>query len=294
MNRLKPHLWLFAANFIYGVNYSVAKAAMELPIPPSAFVFLRVSGAAIIFFIIALLYRSETFARRDLPRLIACAFFGVTLNQVLFFEGLHRTSPINAGIIMVITPVLVLVFTWLFLREKAGFLKIVGVLSGLTGALLLIINKEETNLVASLEGDIMILINAASYAVYLVMVKPLMTRYEPLSVMKAVFLIGIPMVLIPAYPQFNEMHLGQIGTTGWMAVLYVILFTTVIAYLLNILAMKKVSPSVVGIYIYLQPLLAAFFAILLGQDRIRLIHLISSLLIFAGVYLVSRPIKKLS
>lgn len=288
---VKAHLFLFLANFIYGLNYSVAKSAMESPLPPSVFVLMRVVGATLLFFLVASIRTDESIEQKDWKMIVICAFFGVALNQVLFLEGLHRTSPINSGIIMVVTPVLVLLFSNLFLKERLNAGKVTGILLALAGALFLVLKTPPGFSTSSLTGDIMIFINATSYAIYLVLVKPLMRKYQAVTVMKAAFMVGIPMVAVPALFEMPGADFGSLSMVVWLSVAFVVIFTTFVAYLLNTIAIKNVSASVVGVYIYLQPVLAALFAIMLNQDTLRWNHFVSSILIFTGVFLVSRPVR---
>ncbi|GIV44816.1 MAG: hypothetical protein KatS3mg035_1939 [Bacteroidia bacterium] len=192
---LKAHLALFGANLIYGINYTIAKDVMPQYLQPSGFVVFRVLGASLLFWVLGSIYKNEIIEKKDWFRLILSAVFGVAINQLFFFEGLSRTTPINAGILMVVTPILVLVISNIILREKITFLKIAGIATGISGALFLLLSKGKGSFGNdTFLGDIFIFLNAASYAIYLVIVKPLMFKYHPVTVMKWVFLLGLPMV----------------------------------------------------------------------------------------------------
>lgn len=287
---VKAHLSLLTANIIYGINYTVAKDVMPEYIRPSGFVLMRVIGAVLLFWLVARIFAHEKIDKKDIPRFFVCGIFGVALNQIMFFEGLNLTTPINAGIIMVITPIMVLIMSSIILREKITTNKVTGIALGVSGALLLLLGKKDLSFgSASVLGDLFILINACSYAIYLVLAKPLMYKYKPLTVMKMAFLFGLPLVLPFGLEQTIEVSWENIPAIIWLEILFVIIFTTFFAYVLNTVALKHVSPSVVSIYIYLQPLLAALIASLWGMDEITIIKVISTLLIFIGVYLVSKP-----
>ncbi len=192
--RSLAHLALFAVNAIYGINYVVAKGLMPEVIGASGFILLRVIGAALLFWLLRAL-RPERVDWSDAGRLFLCAVFGVALNQLMFFHGLMRTSPINASIIMVATPILVLVLSGVLIGERITRTKLLGVLLGASGALLLIGLKPKGGATgATMLGDAFILINAISYGLYLVLVKPLMRKYTAVTVM-AWCLIGLVMVL---------------------------------------------------------------------------------------------------
>lgn len=285
---LKAHLALFGANLIYGINYTIAKDVMPQYLQPSGFVVFRVLGASLLFWVLGSIYKNEIIEKKDWFRLILSAVFGVAINQLFFFEGLSRTTPINAGILMVLTPILVLVISNIILREKITFLKIAGIATGISGALFLLLSKGKGSFGNdTFLGDIFIFLNAASYAIYLVIVKPLMFKYHPVTVMKWVFLLGLPMVSPFGFNEFSSIAWNNIPSLIYFEIFYVIVFTTFFAYLLNTFGLHHMNPSVVSIYIYLQPLLAAFIAVILGKDALDFTKVVSAVLIFTGVYLVS-------
>jgi drug/metabolite transporter (DMT)-like permease len=227
--------------------------------------------------------------RGDMNRLFLCAIFGVALNQLLFFKGLELTAPINAALMMTTNPILVLVVAALLTGERITTLKIAGIISGLAGAsLLLLWGKEFSFQQASVLGDLCVLINSLSFGVFLIIVKPLMQKYHTLTVMRWVFLFGSFMVLPFGYGEVLEISWDSFTPGIWIGTFYVVIGVTAVAYQLNVYALKHLSPASVSIYIYLQPLFAALIAILLGQDRLNLIHLASAILIFAGVFFVTK------
>lgn len=292
-NLLFAHLALFAVSVIYGLNYVIAKDVMPNYIAPSGFILLRVGGAVLLFWLLSLFRKQEQIRRKDLPRLIACGLFGVAINQLLFFNGLNATTPINAAIMMTTNPILVLIAAAIILKERVTILKVTGITLGLLGALGLIAFGKSFGFGAdTLKGDVLVFINAMSYGIYLVLVKPLMTKYSPLTVIKWAFSFGLLFVLPFGAEQFNEIQWAEFPEFIRWETAYVVICTTFLAYLLNIFALKRVQPSVVSIYIYSQPLLAAIVSISLGKDQIDALKLISAAFIFSGVYIVSRPKKK--
>jgi drug/metabolite transporter (DMT)-like permease len=285
---IKAHLALFGANLIYGINYTVAKDVMPQYLLPSGFVVIRVIGASLLFWALGGIYSHEKIEKSDWTRLFLCAVFGVAVNQLFFFEGLSRTSPINAGILMVVTPILVLVISNIILREKITLLKIAGITTGISGALILLLSKGKGSFGSdTFLGDIFIFLNAASYAIYLVIVKPLMFKYQSVTIMKWVFLLGLLIVLPFGFKEFSSISWSTIPSIIYYEIIYVIVFTTFFAYLLNTYGLQYMNPTVVSIYIYLQPLLAALIAVILGKDSLDFSKVISALFIFTGVYLVS-------
>jgi drug/metabolite transporter (DMT)-like permease len=287
---LKSHIALFIVGLIYGLNFVVAKGVMPYPIGPMAFVFLRVGFAAAMFWLLQCFWPQRV-EKQDIPKLLACAFFGVALNQGLFFKGISLTTPIHASLLMMATPVLVLLLTAIWLKEKASFRKWMGVALGISGGILLIlqshksIGKVATN---PFWGDIFVTINAASYGFFLVLVKPLMSKYRPDTVMAWCFLFGLPMVFVASFGEISQIGWHDFQQDTWITVAYVLVFVTFFAYLLNAYALRRVSPSVVSVYIYLQPLFATLLSVGLGMESFSLTMLISGLMIGIGVWLVSR------
>ena len=295
MNKIVlAHISLFVANLIYAINYTFAKDVMPDFIQPSGFILLRVTGAVILFSLFYFLFVNEKVEKKDIIRLAICGIFGVAINQLLFFEGLNLTTPINAAIIMTINPVLVIIMSALILFEKINIRKGIGIALGLIGAYTLILNGGDvsgnTNFML---GNMFVFINAASYGLYLVLVKPLMQKYHPITVMFYVFAFGILYVLPFGYTELLAVDWVSFPTIIIWEVLFVVVCTTVIAYLLNSSALKLLNPSTVSIYIYLQPVLATLFAIFRGSDSLDEMQIIAGVIIFVGVYLVSvRSVKK--
>lgn len=285
---LKAHLALLGANIIYGLNYSIAKDVMPEYILPFGFIFCRVIGALFLFWL-AHSFIYEKVEKKDLLLLAICGFFGVAANQLMFFYGLNITTPINAGIIMTSNPILVLIASAIILKNRITKTKIAGILLGISGALLLLLFKTDFSFGSeTLLGDLFIFLNALSYGVYLVLAVPLMKKYSPMTVIKWVFTFGFIFVLPFGWNQFTEIDWSSFNSSIWLKFSFVIVGTTFLAYLFNIYGLKKLNPSVVSTYIYLQPLLAALFAIWAGKDELDWIKVTAAILIFSGVYLVSK------
>ncbi|HHE65158.1 MAG TPA: EamA/RhaT family transporter [Bacteroidetes bacterium] len=298
MNKiLKAHLTLILVNVVYAANYLVAKGIMPDYIGPSGFIVFRVTGAVILFFIIKTRVK-ETIDKKDWIKLALAGLFGVAINQLLFFNGLNLTSPINASIIMTSNPIMVLIISHLLIRERITKSKLLGIIIGGAGAVLLLIStKGQDQGHASFWGDLMVFINAMSYGIYLVIAKPLLKKYSPLTVITWVFFFGWLIVTPIGFNQAIEVDWAVMPMSIIWGVVYVIIFTTFLVYLLNIQALKIVSPSVASTYIYLQPVLAGLFAWLYdyftnneqgySQD-ITWFKVFTTLMIFFGVYLVGR------
>ena len=289
--RLLAHIALFTANLIYGINYTVAKDVMPDFILPLGFIFLRVSGAVLLFWLCYSLFFYEKVAKGDLFKLALCGLFGVAINQMLFFKGLNLTTPINAAVIMVTNPILVLITGAFLATEAITKRKMLGIALGATGAILLITYGGAVELNPDhFWGNIMVLINAASYGVYLVLVKPLMQKYKPITVISWVFLFGFIFVTPFGWGDFQAIEWASMPTNILFKAAFVVICTTFMAYLLNIYGLKSLNPSTVSTYIYLQPVLASLVALFVSSDSLSLVKIVAALIIFAGVYLVSvRP-----
>ena len=283
----------FAASFIYGINHTIAKGLMPTVIEPYGFILLRVSGAALIFWIISLFYHNEKVDQKDWLRIIACAFFGMVLNMTMFFKGLSLSTPINSSVVITIAPVLLLILSAVFLKERITLVKSIGIGLGLTGALALILFgvKTQANSPNIPLGNMLFLINAASYSVYLIIVKPLTAKYSSITLMKFFFLFAVLMNIPIGVQEFAKVDWLYLDWVTIWQLVFVVVGTTVLTYLFNIYALKQLSPSVIGVFMYLQPLIATIFAVIMGSDIITTLRIIAASLIFLGVYLATRKKK---
>ena len=299
--KVLAHLALFAVNLLYGANYVIAKGVMPKYVGPNGFILMRVIGAVALFWMI-FLFRFQKVAKKDLITLAFCGLFGVGLNQLLFFNGLMRTSPLNASIIMTMTPIIVFILSIIFLKEKSTRTKIIGILLGTGGSIMLTMLSKQVGSEASSLGDLFILLNAVSYSIYLVLVKPLMVKYSPLTVISWVFAFGLVYVLIWPFStsELSIVEWSTMPTDIPWRIIFVVVGVTFLPYLLTVVAMKNVSPSVASSYIYFQPVLTGLFIYifyLIGSDDytadFSYLKLLCAIVIFVGVYLVSKSPKKI-
>lgn len=290
MNKtLKAHLSLIIANLIYAANFTIAKIAMPDYIQPFGFILLRVSGAVILFWIVGSLWVKEKTDKKDIPKLAFLGLVGVAINQLLFFKGLNITTPINASIMMITSPILVLIVASFIIKERITSIKLLGICIGFIGAALLLMLKNDLSFGSeTLEGDFYILVNAISWSLYIVLVKPLMHKYNTITIVKWVFLFGLIYVFPFGFREFQDVEWKTLPVNIWWCIAFVVIGTTFFAYILNTYALKALSPTIVSAYIYLQPLLATAFAIIFASDALTWIKVLSALLIFLGVYLTSK------
>jgi drug/metabolite transporter (DMT)-like permease len=289
------HGALFLVNTLYAASHVIAKGVMPDYLTPNVFILLRVVGATVLFWLIWLLGKREVIAKKDIPLVALCALFGVAINQLFFFHGLNLSSSINSGIIMATNPMLVVVLSYFLLKEAISWKRTTGILIGAIGAMLLTL-KGGTGKGDSVLGDTFLFINALSYAFYLVLVKPLMKSYSPLTVITYVFSFGMLYVLMfpPTITDLSQTDFSRIPTSAWGIILYVIVGVTFLTYLLTVYGLKYVSPSVSSVYIYIQPVLVIVFTFLfffLGMvdftQTITAEKVMYMLMIFFGVYLAS-------
>lgn len=291
--RLIAILAAIGASTIYGINHTVAKGVMPHYIEPFGFILLRVSGAALLFWLIGFWGPKEKISTSDWPRLLGCAVLGMVLNMLLFFKGLNLTTPINSSVITTTTPILVLVLAAILIKERISALKIIGIFTGLAGAVALVLfSKGQTTDAPNIPlGNFLVILNASSYGMYLVLVKPLTAKYHPFTLMKWLFLMAVVINLPITIWEFLEVEWTNLPPKAIYGMAFVVVGTTFMTYLLNLFALKELSAATISAFIYLQPLIAIVYAVATGADTLNLLKVTAAILIFAGVYMVTRKPK---
>ena len=288
-------LLAFLAALIYGVSFTIAKEVMPVYIKPFGFIFLRVSGAAILFWLAGLFLKKEKVATKDYTRLLLAAVFGMAINQLSFFQGLSMTTPISASVIMVSTPILVLIFSAFIIKERPTGKKISGILIGMLGATVLIVFGKEVGTSSNpVLGNLLIFANASFYSLYLILIKNLTKKYHPITLAKWLYLFGFFMVLPFGIQEFNMIEWTQMPVPVLYKVGFIIVFTSFMTYLFNLFALRQLKPTTLSIFIYLQPVIASTYALIVGSDSLNSIKILATGLIFVGVYLVTKRPKVLS
>jgi drug/metabolite transporter (DMT)-like permease len=288
----KRNVALFGATIvsvIYGVTFTIAKDVMPEYIDAYGFILLRVSGTMLLFWLSWFFMPKEKIAIKDFPRIIAAAFFGVAFNMLTFFKGLSLTSPISASVIMVTTPMIVLVLSAIIMKERMQKRMVTGIILGLVGTAFLILYGRSIGTASNASlGNILVFVNAVSYGFYLITVKKLMDKYNAFTFVKWIYLFGFLMVLPFGWSQFEAVNWAIVPMHIYWKIGFVVVISTFITYLLNLLTMKELKPTTVAVFIYLQPFFATVFAIGLGKDDLSLVKIISAILIFVGVYMVTQ------
>lgn len=289
-------LALFAAlgaTTIYGMNHTIAKVVMPHYIGAFGFIMLRVVGAAILFWTVSLFTPKEKIERNDYLRIFLGALLGMCINMLMFFKGLQLSTPINSGVIVTLTPIIILILSAFFLKEKLTNLKFLGITLGFSGALLLILygNASQVSNAPNVPlGNSMMLINSISYGAYLVIVKPLTKKYSTVTLMKWMFLLGVFLTFPITYPEASAVSWSTLPFDAIWRMGFVIIGTTFLTYLLNVYALKTLDATTIGAFTYLQPLITIVYAVFTGNDTLDAVKISACLLVFLGVYLVSKKI----
>jgi len=264
---------------------------MHGALTPLQICFLRIAGAALLFTFFHRFIRneSEQIAGSDRLRLILSAVFGIALNQILFFTGLNLTVPVDTAIINSTNPLMVFILSAFLIKQSFSGAKLLGIILGGLGATLLIVfsfKSFEGN--GSLSGNLLILLNTLSWSIYLIIVKPLLSKYHPFLVMKWLFIIGFIVALPFTLNSAIRIDFSGLTIKEWVSLLYIVLGTTFLAYLFISFGLSKLSASVVSVYTYLQPLLVVLIGVLLMAKPISSIQIVAGMLVIVGIILVGR------
>ncbi len=292
--RTLAHLALFFTNLFFAINLSAVKHLTNLNLAkPFGINVVRVGVSVILFWILFLLKPVNIkIEKADRKRLVLCAITGIAINQLLFIKGLSLTFPIHAALLLLITPILIVFIAAWLLKEKLGIFKITGLALGISGALVLISAKEHSGSGDNiLLGDIFIIINAVSYTIYFILVKPLMLKYNAIVILRWVFTIGLILVLPIGWVEFTQIPWEKYTAIDYTSMGFIVLTGTFLAYLFNLYGIKILGASIAGFYIYTQPVFAALIAMLFLHEELALYKILAAILIFSGVYLANKQIK---
>lgn len=255
---------------------------------------VRVGISVLLFWALYLLRPvSIKIEKSDRMRLFLCAVAGIAINQLLFIKGLSLTYPIHAALLLLITPILIVFIAAWILKERLGLLKVIGLALGISGALVLVLAKDSSGSGDNvLLGDLFIIINAISYTIYFIIVKPLMVKYNAVVVLRWVFTIGLVLVLPFGWVEFTEIPWERYTAVDFTSMGLIVITGTFLAYLFNLYGIKILGPSVAGFYIYTQPVFAALIAMFFLHEQLALYKVIAAILIFSGVFLANKQFRK--
>lgn len=284
---IAPHLALIAVQVMFGTWPIFGKLVLR-SISSTAIVGVRILGATIVF---ALLHGKArqifSLPKRTLGSLLLCTLLGVVLNQLLFVKGLSLTTVINATIITTTIPVFTLVISIFLGHDRATWRHILGIALAVAGVVYLVDPFRATLSAQTTLGNILIVINSLSYGAYIPLSRDLVKRYGALNVTTWLFMIAsVFMIPITIYSWAN-VPVDGIPLKAWLSLVYIVLVPTVGAYFLNSWALTRVTPGIVAIYIYLQPLMAFGLAPLVLGESLNSRTIVACVLIFAGVAVVT-------
>jgi|TARA_B110000967_G_scaffold208076_1_gene259116 drug/metabolite transporter (DMT)-like permease len=282
------------ATLIYGLNYTIAKEVMPLYIKPFGFILIRVIGATAIFWLVSLFVKPEKIDKGDYKKIFVASIFGIALNMLAFFKGLSLTTPISASVMMVMSPIMVLIFSSILIRKPIGKQRILGVFIGLIGTILLITYGSSATVASTNSnwGNFLVFVNASSYGLYLVLAKDLSKKYHPITFIKWFYLFGLILVTPFGYIELTKVIWQKIPTNIYWNIGFVVIFTTCVTYLFNLYGLSKLKPTTVSVFIYLQPVIATVYALLVGSDTLNMVKVFATIFIFLGVYLVTKQVEE--
>ena len=288
------HIALIFTNIFFAINLTAVKHLTNLELAkPFGINVVRVGVTVLLFWLLYLIKPVNIrIDKSDKKRLFLCAVVGIAINQLFFLKGLSLTYPIHAALLLLITPILIVFIAAWVLKERIGILKVTGLALGISGALVLVLAKESSgNSENVLLGDLFIIINAVSYTIYFIIVKPLMVKYNPMVILRWVFTIGLVLVIPFGWVEFTQIPWERYTAVDFTSMGLVVISGTFLAYLFNLYGIKILGASIAGFYIYTQPVFAALIAMLFLHEALALYKIIAATLIFSGVYLANKQNK---
>lgn len=290
-DHLAGHLAIAATYTIFGLNLifckDIANAGFVAPI---VLFTLRAFGASVLFWLISLFLPAERVPAKDLGLMALASFVGLFVPQMTFLSAITMATPLDTGIIGTLGPIFTMFFAFLFLKEPITLLKAGGVALSFGGVLLLVLNSVHAAGPASTTpmGFALLLLNSISFALYLGAFRPLIARYNVVTFMKWMFLFSLLMSLPFSFKGLITTDFAAIPPkVGW-EIGFLIFFATFVAYFLIPFGQKRIRPTLVSLYTYLQPMIAAVISVWIGMDTLSWQKVLSAFLIIAGVILVSR------
>lgn len=280
---------VLGTNLFFAANFTMVKMISPALIGAFGVNVFRAGLSFVLFWAVWLLGKTPArIERRHWGRFVLCGLFGVAINQMMFLKGLTLTSTVHASLLTLTTPLLITVFALWVLKEKLTLTKVLGLVLGIGGSVLLITTKESSTHASNyLLGDVLIMLNAVFYAVYFILVKPLMEHYSPLHVIRWVFTIGFLMILPFGWQQAVTANFAAFEVHHYIALAWVVLMGTFLAYYFNIYGIQHLGAGTTGAYIYTQPVFAVIIAALVLGEQVSWQKALAGCLIFGGVYLVN-------
>lgn len=287
----KAHLALLSTNIFFAINFTAIKYLVNGDFAqPFAINIIRVAVTALLLWVLFIFKPVKSLVQnKDLGRLLWCAITGIAVNQLLFVKGLSLTYSIHASLLMLTTPILITIFAAWILKERLTGLKIGGLFLGITGALILVTSRERSGIAKDVVlGDMLIILNAISYTIYFILVKPLMKTYHPIVIIRVIFTMGFFIMLPFCWREFREVSWQNFTAQAWFNLGLVVITGTFLAYVFNVYGIKILGAGTAGAYIYSQPFFAAAIAVFFLNESLTLTKMTAAGCIFLGVYLSNK------
>lgn len=287
---LIAHLSMFGACAGWGLMAPIGKEAMTHGFDGITMVTFRVVGACLLFWIASLFAPKEHVPLRDKLMFIGAGLFGLLFNQCCYTIGLSITSPINASIVTTSMPIFAMLLSALILKEPITGKKAIGVLMGCSGALILIMTSatHASDKVGNIYGDLLCLFAQFSFALYLSLFNPLIRRYNVFTINKYMFSWASLMLLPFTASHVSGILAEPIPMRTWIEVGYVVVVGTFLCYILTMIGQRVLRPTVVSVYNYVQPVVSVIATILMGIGILKPTHALAVILVFSGVWLVTK------
>lgn len=292
LNKKHGHIALFVANVIFGFNTPITRTIVPEVLDPFVMTFFRMMGAAILFWAISPFTKKEKVPPRDIMLFFFASLFAIVLNQTSFIYGLSKTSPIDASLVVTLLPIVTMLLSAIIIKEPITWLKAVGVLTGASGAIILVLNSNNESSSGSMIGNLIVLGSVTSFALYLTLFKDLISRYSPLTAMKWMFLFAALLTFPMSFNLLTSTNISQFDTSVYLRIGYVVVLATFLTYMLIPIGQKTIRPTTISMYNYLQPVMASILAIIIGLDKFGPDKIISAALVFMGVYIVTQSKSK--
>lgn len=286
---------MVAANFFFGTNVIAVKKIAPLFISPISLGYLRMVFATVVFFFIPyVIGKNEKIKKGDLLTIFLAAITGISLNQILSINGIAHTNPVHASLLNMATPIFVSLLATVFLKERFGWNKILGLLLGISGAWMMIVTRNigTSQNPATLIGDAMVLIAAVCYSSYLILIKNITGKYHFITVLKYVFLIGTIVSTPYCLSDFQNISWSTIPLSAYYWFFHILFLGTFLSYLLMNWGVQQWGPSKTGSFVYFQPLFGTLGAIFILNESLTPTKIIAGVLIVAGVWINAVQRKK--
>ena len=290
------HLAMLTANILWGLMAPISKKVLSSGlIDAISLTTFRLVGAAVLFWIASFFIKKEEVSPRDMIRLFFAALLGIVFNQGSYIMGVSLTSPINASIVTTTSPIITMIIAALYLKEPITGKKIAGIFIGASGALLLIIGSQQTMTATnggSIWGDLLCLLAQFSYSIYFVLFKGLIGRYSPVTLMKWMFMYASVCCIPFSYNHITAIDFTTLSADIYWGIIYVVVGGTFITYFLVPVGQRLLRPTVALMYNYMQPIVASIVTVLWGMDTFGLTKSLTIVLVFSGVYIVTKSKSK--